>query len=63
MTTTVSPSGNTSSASFVIDYIPTMSSVIILPKFTIYDAICIASIVIGFGTIRTGEVVSTTVIV
>ena len=59
----VSPSGNTSGASLVIDAIPEISSAIISPKSSVFVVIPYASISKDSGAIKTGDVVSTTVIV
>ena len=61
--TIVSPSGNTSGASLVVDDISIISADSRIPIFTGLASWLIASCVIDSGAIRTGEVVSTTVMI
>ena len=61
--TIVSPSGNTSGASLVIDVTSIMSVDSEIPILTGFASRLIASCIIDSGAIRIGEVVSTTVMV
>ena len=61
--TIVSPSGNTSGASLVTVVIPDISSAVNSPRFSILVSMLSASIVKFSGAMRTGDVVSTTVMV